>query len=96
MTAKRRYNNTSRGHSSGLKRIMRCHYNNKTCREGTSQENESESTGFLRALLPIVLTSVMMVILAVVVLATIDPSILSALWHSLSAISRGNPLGEYP
>ena len=97
MTVKGWYNNTLKGYLKGLKRIMRGHYNNKTGKEGTLQENQSGLTGFLRTLLPIILTSAMMVILGLTVIALIDPSVLSAFWHSISSIAKGNPLGgEYP
>ena len=97
MTGKGWYNTTLKGYLKGLKRIMRGHYNNKTGKEGTLQENQSGRTGFLRTLLPIILTSAMMVILALTVIAIIDPSMLSAFLHSISSIAKGNPLGgEYP
>lgn len=97
MTAKGRYNTTLKGYFKSLKRIIRCHYNNKTGRESTLHESKIGSTGFIRALLPIVLTLVMMVILGLTVIAIIDPSMLSAFIHSLGSIAKDNPLGgEYP
>ena len=97
MTVKGRYNITLKGYLKGLKRIIRCHYNNKTGHEGTLQENKSGLTGFLKTLLPIILTSVMVVILGLTVIALIDPSVLSAFLHNISSIAKGNPLGgEYP
>jgi len=97
MTAKGRYNNTLKGYFRALNLIIRGHYNNKTGYEGTLHENESGLTGFIRALFPLILTGAMVVILVLVVLALIDPSVLSAFWHSISSIAKGNPLGgEYP
>jgi hypothetical protein len=97
MTVKGRYNNTLNGYLKGLNRIMRGHYNNKTGYEGTLHENESGLTGFIRTLFPLILTGAMVVILVLVVLALIDPSVLSAFWHSVSSIAKDNPLGgEYP
>ena len=97
MTVKGRYNITLKGYLKGLKRIIRCHYNNKTGHEGTLHENKIGFTGFIRTLLPIVLTSGMLIILVLTVIAIIDPSMLSAFIHSLESIAKGNPLGgEYP
>lgn len=97
MTAKGRYNTTLKGYFKSLKRIIRGHYNNKTGHEGTLHESKNGSTGFIRALLPLVLTSVMLVIFALTVIAMIDPSMLSAFIHSIYSIAKDNPLGgEYP
>lgn len=97
MTAKGRYNNTLKGYFRALNLIIRGHYNNKTAQEGTLHENESGLTGFIMTLFPLILTGAMVVILVLVVLALIDPSVLSAFWHSISSIAKGNPLGgEYP
>ena len=97
MTVKGRYNNTLKGCLKGLKRIMRGHYNNKTGHEGTLHENQSGLTGFIRTLFPLILTGGMVAILVLVVLALLDPSMLSAFIHSLENIAKGNPLGgEYP
>ena len=97
MTAKGRRNTTLKGYFKSLKRIMRGNYNNKTGKEGTLHESKIGSTGFIRALLPIVLTSGMLIILVLTVIAIIDPSMLSAFIHSLESIAKDNPLGgEYP
>ena len=43
------------------------------------------------------LTALALMLLVITFLSLAYPSLLSAFWHSLSAISRGNPLGgEYP
>ncbi|MHB8560689.1 MAG: hypothetical protein ACYDAP_05920 [Thermoplasmataceae archaeon] len=97
MTVKGRYNTTLKGYLKGLKRIMRGHYNNKTGYEGTLHESKIGSSGFLRTLFPLVLTSGMLIILVLTVIALIVPSMLSAFLHSLESIAKGNPLGgEYP
>ena len=97
MTAKGRRNTTLKGYFKSLKRIIRGHYNNKTGHEGTLHESKIGSTGFIRALLPLVLTSALLIILGLTVISLIDPSVLSAFIHSLESIAKGNPLGgEYP
>jgi len=48
-------------------------------------------------LLSLFLTALVLIILAIVVTAWIYPATLTTLWHALSQIGKGTPLGsEYP